>query len=245
MSEWRPQAILFDLDDTLSDHLACARAGLVDQQRRHPEVLGSRDLAELESIHSETLELTHSQMMAGELSMEEARLTRTQRFWSHFGVDLSDAQADAEQQHWREAYAAAHGVVRGTYELLDRLSSDGYRLGVITNNLEQEQHAKLKRLGIYDHFEMLAISEEVGVPKPDPHIFNVALERMQLAVDDVMMVGDSLTSDIAGALGVGMRCVWIDRHGKGADAAPSGVSAVISPDFSDLEASLLAITQAG
>ena len=143
MSEWRPQAILFDLDDTLSDHLACARAGLVDQQRRHPEVLGSRDLAELESIHSETLELTHSQMMAGELSMEEARLTRTQRFWSHFGVDLSDAQADAEQQQWREAYAAAHGVVRGTYELLDRLSSDGYRLGVITNNLEQEQHAKI------------------------------------------------------------------------------------------------------
>lgn len=239
------KAILFDLDDTLSDHIGCVRAGLATQQQRYADLFGQLPLHELEAVHSEILEATHVRMLAGEISPDAARVFRTQQFFAHYGVELTDDEAEADYRQFRIAYDQAHDVVVGSRELLAALANDGFRLGVITNNLEAEQHTKLRKLRLFDHFEMLAISEEVGVPKPDPKIFEVALDRMKLDVGEVVMVGDSLTSDIAGALGVGMPCVWLDRLNLGADAAPPEVDAVIASDWSDLDASLAAITIAG
>lgn len=234
------RAVLFDLDDTLSDHLACARAGLTAQQQRH-DLLAQVPLKTLENEYSIALEATHTRMLAGELTTDQARVIRTQQFFDTFGITLSEQRALEEYAHHRTAYDAAISTVSGSHELLTALTDRGYRLGVITNNLEAEQLAKLARLELRDYFEMLAISGEIGVPKPDPQIFHVALDRMSLAVDDVVMVGDSLTSDIAGAIGVGMRSVWVDRHQLGAHHAPPEVQAVIDRDLADTDAALQAI----
>lgn len=241
MGAMAPTAILFDLDDTLSDHLGCVRAALIGNTKRHAAVFGDAPIADLEHRYSEILEETHAELLAGEITQAQARVTRTQRFFEEFGVELSLDEAEREYLRYRQDYDAATGAVAGTYELLDAIDALGIRMGIITNNLVTEQHAKLRTLGIFDRFEMLAISEEVGVTKPDPHIFDVALTRMSLEPDQAVVVGDSLTSDIAGALGYGIPAVWLDRRAIGPGAAPPGVKAIITDDFADTAASVAAI----
>lgn len=239
----RIRAVLFDLDDTLSDHISSVRAAVAAQQQHHAE-LASHELNDLIERSSDALEAAHSRMLAGEITSDQAREIRTRDFFAGLGIEKSDAELDAGHEVYREAYEAARGPVAGAHDLLAAIQAADYRLGLITNNLVSGQLAKLDRLEMRHYFEMLAISEEVGVPKPDPQIFHIALERMRLDVSEVVMVGDSLTSDIAGALGVGMACVWVDRKGVGADAAPAGVQATIAHDLADTDAAMQAIVGA-
>lgn len=239
-SKDRPQAVIFDLDDTLSDHIGSTRAAVAALQSHKP-ALGGHHLDDLIHRSSEALEAAHTRMLAGEITPDQARVIRLFDFYDGLGIETTEADAAVDHQVYRRAYEAARGPVAGAHALLERLESASYRMGMITNNLVQGQLDKLDRLNMRRYFEMLTISEEVGVAKPDPHIFTVALERMNLNAADVVMVGDSLTSDIAGALAMGMPCVWIDRHGLGPDAAPPGVLAVVAHDLSDTDAAMQAI----
>jgi FMN phosphatase YigB (HAD superfamily) len=61
--------------------------------------------------------------------------------------------------------------------------------------------------------DALITSEEVGAPKPDPRIYQVALERLGAEAAQTVMVGDNWTADVVGALAVGIRPVWLNRIG--------------------------------
>ncbi len=231
-----PRAVLFDLDDTLYDHLHSARSGLAKMQSRHAE-MSSAPIRELEDRYSEALESVHVRLMRGEVSQREARTIRMRQFFGSFGIEVTDDQAMEAYTQFRSDYDSVCQVVAGTHKLLRRLQAMGIRLGVITNNLVAEQIPKLRQLELTDYFEVVTISEEVGVPKPDPQIFHVALERFDLPKEDLVVVGDSLSSDIAGAVGIGMRCVWLKRRPELPNTAPAGVS-TIEGDFADVENSL-------
>ena len=137
-------------------------------------------------------------------------------------------------RQFRRDYDAAVQVVRGSRELLDRLTADGIRLAIVTNNLVAEQIPKLQQLKLDHYFEVVTISEAVGVSKPDPIIFEVTLEKLSLSPADVVMIGDSLTSDIAGARAAGIRCVWLKRREDSSDTPPEGVP-LIAGDLQDTE----------
>lgn len=234
----QPRAVLFDLDDTLYDHLHSARSALVAMQLRN-QPMQNASVRDLEDRYSDALESIHVKLLRGEVSQTEARTVRMQQFFGHFGIELSDKQAIEEYTHFRRDYDSACRVVDGTHELLTHLHGQ-VRLGVITNNLVSEQIPKLQQLGLQAYFQSVTISEEVGVPKPHPKIFEVALERMEMPVEDVVLVGDSLSSDIAGAVSFGMRCVWLKRRADSTAQPPPGVT-VIEQDFADLGNSLAKI----
>lgn len=61
---------------------------------------------------------------------------------------------------------------------------------------------------------VLVVSEAVGVAKPDPAIFQTALQRLHCAASEVVMVGDSWPADILGATNLGVRAIWLNRHGQ-------------------------------
>ena len=78
-------------------------------------------------------------------------------------------------------------------------------------------HKLLGRLGLTPLFDDLIISGEVGVDKPDPRIFQVALDALGVCAQEAVFVGDDLRTDIGGADAVGCRAVLIDRRGRHAD----------------------------
>lgn len=96
--------------------------------------------------------------------------------------------------------------------LIESLSKD-YRLSIITNGLKDVQNNRIKRSIIGKYFDDIVISEEVEVSKPDPRIFEHALKNLNYTdKSKVLMVGDSLTSDIQGGLNFGIDTCWFNPN---------------------------------
>jgi FMN phosphatase YigB (HAD superfamily) len=93
-------------------------------------------------------------------------------------------------------------------------ASSHYRLAIVSN-FDHTPTARrlLRRHGILDHFEQVVVSAEEGVRKPHPEIFRRTLSRIGLSPREALFIGDSPALDIAGAKGVGMDVVWVNREG--------------------------------
>ncbi|WED42047.1 pyrimidine 5'-nucleotidase [Legionella cardiaca] len=96
------------------------------------------------------------------------------------------------------------------------------KLGIITNGFIELQQVRLERTKLGGYFDLLVISEEVGVAKPDPAIFNYALSKMgNPAPERVLMVGDNPDSDILGGMNAGLDTCWFNADKK---PIPSGLN---------------------
>lgn len=120
-----------------------------------------------------------------------------------------------------DAMADICSPLNGAVSLLTALRGQS-RLGIITNGFIQLQRLRLERTGLLPFCDVVIISEEVAVAKPDRRIFDYALSRMgNPSVDNVLMVGDNPHSDIKGGLNAGMDTCWFNRGGA---SAPAGVA---------------------
>lgn len=86
-----------------------------------------------------------------------------------------------------------------------------YPLTIISNGFGEVQHYKLEHSGLKPYFQHFIISEEIGVNKPQPGIYEEALRRNGVTADEAVMVGDSYNSDIAGAKAAGVDQIWITQ----------------------------------
>ena len=91
--------------------------------------------------------------------------------------------------------------------ILDSLRGS-YRLGVITNG-----NGWPERMGLAGYFEFAVFSQDVGIDKPAARIFHVACDQANCEPGEIIHVGDSLESDVAGANDIGMISVWLNRDG--------------------------------
>lgn len=205
-------AVLFDLDDTLFDHRYGTRAALA-VLRDHHEVLGRQDAGDFARRHAELLERLHVDVLAGRLTVDEARVRRFTMLFEEAGHNLTAADAAAVAEQYRDAYLASWRLVPGALALLTVLRRTA-RLGIVTNNVVSEQTRKVRALGLEPLVDVLVISEAVGVSKPDPRIFAIALDRLQCRPVETVMVGDSWTTDVVGAAGAGLRAVWFNPDGR-------------------------------
>ena len=194
--------VLLDADDTIWDFQKAQRHAL-DAALHDCGVKTPKD-ASLDVFRSVNKSLWR-QYEAGEISSDEVRLLRFARLLDHF-----DVAGDARELS--EVFVAHLGrsafMIRGALELLETL----YRivpLVLVTNGLSQVQRSRIEISGIGRYFSALVISEETGIQKPEPEIFRIAVTRCGVGgTPRVLMVGDSLSSDIAGALAAGYDACW-------------------------------------
>jgi putative hydrolase of the HAD superfamily len=88
------------------------------------------------------------------------------------------------------------------------------RLTIVTNGPPDLQREKIETTELAQYFEAVIVSGEVGIGKPDPRIFALALEKVAVPPDQATMVGDSLSRDIEGAQAAGLKAVWLNRAGN-------------------------------
>ena len=93
---------------------------------------------------------------------------------------------------------------------LETLRENGFRLAVVSN-WDNSLHRTLRMFGLTDYFEHVVASLEEGVEKPDPRLFQIALDRMGVQAAQALHVGDSPIDDWQGATDAGMRALVIDR----------------------------------
>jgi len=90
------------------------------------------------------------------------------------------------------------------------LNKKGYHLGVVSNGITIKQWEKLIRLGLYHFFDEVVTSQAAGVEKPDPQIFELALNRMGCKSSKSIMVGNKFSEDIIGAINAGMSTILVN-----------------------------------
>ncbi len=154
-------------------------------------------------------------------AMEQGRLTDQERgtvflltLFELAGVAperTEDLKAALLQMHQRVHLWGA--TEPGTAESLARLRAAGIRLAVISNS-DGRAAAALEAGGLLDQFEFVIDSGEVGVEKPDPRIFRIALERMGVDPADALYVGDLYEVDAMGARAAGLDVVLLDPSGE-------------------------------
>jgi putative hydrolase of the HAD superfamily len=113
---------------------------------------------------------------------------------------------------------------------------ESHTLALVTNGASCLQREKLAASGLGDYFEIVVVSGEFGVGKPDPSIFRHALSQLRSDGSGAVMVGDNLTRDIDGAIAAGLEGVWINRLGQVPPEPRPGLAEIST--LSDLRAAL-------
>lgn len=211
----RFKVLLFDLGDTL---LYFSGAW--------PEVFGAARQAMLANLQSAGLELGQpflddffERMQAYYRERDTEFIERTVAYVLR--QTLADwGQAAAPEALIREALAALHAVTQAHWlpevealPVLYALRARGYRLGLVSNAADDANTQTLvDKLGARDCFDVILSSAAVGVRKPNPQIFRLALDALQAAPAQAAMIGDTLGADILGARNTGIFSIWVRRR---------------------------------
>jgi putative hydrolase of the HAD superfamily len=216
------RAVLFDLDDTLFDHLYSSRAALAEVHRVHA---ADTDFDAFERHHIRYLEEMHVEVLAGRIDLDEARRERFRRVFRALGIPLTPEASHAVALAYRTGYLSARRPIEGAADLLEALHRRT-RIGIVSNNLLEEQQDKLAHCKLAPFVDELVVSGETGVSKPNPAIFQIALERLGVAAAHAVMLGDSWPADIVGAYRTGIRAVWYNPQRKPLPDDPPGVDQI-------------------
>ena len=195
------KAIFIDIDDTLLDYIPCCREAFEAAMPEHPEYfdtffsISGRLFSEAKhGLHTiaEVMDLYPKEFIATIGYPPEAVAPFTKAF--------------------RAAWGTTHSLVPGAKEMLDTLQAKGYRLFAASNSFGHLQRARLQYAGILHYFEDTYISMDIGYDKPDIRFYQEALRRCGLAANEVLMVGDSMTTDVLGAQAAGIDALFFNRQ---------------------------------
>ena len=189
------KALLFDLDGTLFDRATSVMACVRQQHARFCD--------ELAAIPQDTY-------IARFLELDCRGYVTKERVYQQLIAELGISGLTCEML-CEDFYAHYHSYAVGfpsLHETLMTLREDELRLGIVSNGRSTFQRATIEALGIGAYFDVILVSEEEGIRKPDAAIFRRALERLRVAPDASIFVGDNPVVDVAGARNVGMRTIW-------------------------------------
>ncbi len=141
-------------------------------------------------------------------------------FWAEGFRRLGVADGDA-RRFADELLDPAHGenfqaVFDDTFPALDALKARGKRLGIISN-FSPNCESLLREMGLAHYFDFFIVSGILGVEKPDPRIFEAAIEAAHESVSQMVYIGDSVHHDVEGAMGAGMDAILVDRANRHAE----------------------------
>ena len=209
--------LIFDLDNTLFDYDRAENHAL-GKTLSH---FGMEASEELKQSYRVINERNWQKLERGEISSLELRSIRFEEFGREHGVSWDPAEVSG-------FYLARLGeggfLIDGAAELVGELRAV-YPLAAVTNGISDVQRSRLSHSPFSGLFEPLVISDEVGVAKPDPAIFEILLSRAGITDrTSVLMIGDSLSSDMRGAAAAGIPSCW---YNPGGAAVEDGVN----PEF--------------
>jgi YjjG family noncanonical pyrimidine nucleotidase len=209
----RYQWLIFDADGTLFDFHLGETTALQKTARKH-DITYTQHLHDAYSAISAVL---WKKFELGEISLMHLRVVRFERLFAELGIDL---EAESFNLDFMEALGEQRQLLPGAEEVVRDLSSR-FRLLLATNGIAVVQRPRFSGSSIRRYFQDVVISDEIGVAKPQIGFMAEAFSRMgEPKKSEVLMIGDSLTSDIAGGVNFGIDTCWFNPNGFGLDGSP-------------------------
>lgn len=193
------RAIIFDLDNTLVNRKEAFRKFAGKFMDQFVEATDSRQ---------------REQFIEYMIEADRDGYRRKQELYEELKQKLSmrnpDVTIDELVAYWFAEFSKCTVLMDGAIEVLEKLKSEGLKLGIITNGSVHSQNAKIDQVQIRDFFDTVVVSDEVQVKKPDERIFQIALERLHVKPEQTWYVGDHPVNDILGARDAGLTPVWLE-----------------------------------
>ena len=211
--------VFFDLDHTIWDfdrNSALAFARVFQNHSISLEV--SRFVQIYEPINFNYWKLFREER----ITKQELRRGRFQDAFGEFGIHFDMLTIDRLAESYIQELPGDNYLFEGAEPLLERLSRT-YKLHIITNGFKEVQHGKLNQANIDHYFDTVTNSEMVGVKKPNPKIFNHALNMARAVPEQSIMIGDNYEADIQGALNMGFDAICFNYH---KDTIANGIKVV-------------------
>ena len=205
-----PKAILFDVDDTL-----CATTEFARRARRNAVrgMIGAGLNLDEDAVYTELEEVISEFSTNYEHHFDKLLLRLGEEHTGHLNRALVIASGVAA---YHDTKFSQLRPFPGVHELLTELKQVGLRLGVITHGLAVKQAEKLIRLKLLPYFDpdAIFISGQIGISKPNPKLYQFALNAMGLQPHEAMYVGDNPLNDIVPPKSLGMITVWARAAAK-------------------------------
>lgn len=218
------KVILIDVDNTLLDFDACVKAALRDGFAHFGLPPYQEEMFPVFTAVNNAL---WHRMELGELTREELLAIRFDRIFEALGICFDGVTFE---EYFRRYLFDSTIHVEGAEALLQYLAGK-YVVCAASNGPYEQQIHRLKVSGLAPWLTHSFISEQVGAEKPSREFFDVCMKVLRtsdptgttavgtdlsgLGPEEVMMIGDSLTADMAGGIAYGMQTCWYDRNGKG------------------------------
>ena len=197
--------LLFDLDDTLLD-FGKAQVLAFKKLLEDKNIEYSDELFEQYETINKSLWRSFER---GEISNKVVTSERFIRFFTLFNMKVDGSEVD---NRYRSYLAEGNQLFEGIVEMLEKLSLT-HKLYIASNGIGVTQHTRLKNNNLNKYFEKIFISEEIGSKKPDKKFFDIIFKEIGVKnKDEVLMIGDTLTSDILGANNAGIDSCLVDIH---------------------------------
>jgi putative hydrolase of the HAD superfamily len=205
--------LIFDIDDTLYDQL---QPFYLSCKTIIPN-LTARTAEQLFVLSRKYSDQWFEQVRKGRISYKEMQRNRLIQAFKEKNINIMIRQADLIQKNYLNQQKRID-LLPQIRELFNEASRNKLKMGVITNGSSQHQRMKIKQLNLqkWINEENMLVSDDVGCAKPNPAIFKILEQRMQLNRSETYYIGDSFENDVMGAKSAGWKSIWLNhRHHKG------------------------------
>lgn len=225
--------LLFDIDNTIldfdKDEHTAVTATLKECNLPYDE--------ETVKLYSYFNSLMWKKYEKGLATKADIQNTRFKLLTDHLGIK-TEISAGKINELYEINLRKGGTPAKGAKELLQKLKNSGYRLYAVTNGLKLSQENRGRNSGINVFFEDVFISECIGFSKPKKEYFDYVFSHIEETdKSKILLIGDSLTSDITGAFNAQIDCVWLNR--KNEENTLSKDPQYIISDISNLQSILL------
>lgn len=200
--------ILWDVDGTLLDFKPSEELSIRQCLDKYDTKINKEQM----QWYSDCNQSYWKRFEKGELSKNEVYLGRFRDFFKYLGI--SHISAENFNKEYQEALG--YNVVMQEYAMeICTYLKDRYRQYVVTNGSLLAQKGKLQKSGIGDLMDGIFISEEMGTKKPNKEFFDLCRSKItDYDPAKTMIIGDSLSSDMAGGNNAGILCCWFNPKGQ-------------------------------
>lgn len=133
---------------------------------------------------------------------------------------MKDLNASTEDllKFWFSEFFKCTVAMDAAQEVLQSIKNEGYALGIITNGSVHSQNSKIDIVKLREYFDVIVVSDEVRIKKPDQRIFELALQKLGAKAEESWYVGDHPINDVHGARQAGLKPVWFEGFMEWDDA---------------------------
>lgn len=200
------KAVLIDIDDTIFDFEKCSKNSFLKTLEEFNLKFKEEDFSYFNKVN----DILWTKQKLGEINIKEVFIKRDYQMGKYFNLDIEKGLFN--DLFVKFLYDEIE-MVDGIEDLLLYLS-DKYKIFTASNGIFKMQENRLKKSNLDKYFDKIFVSEKLGYEKPDKKFFQKIMYLTKFSNDDLIMIGDSIKSDIIGAKNSKIKSIYFNKEDK-------------------------------